>query len=155
MSLATRIRSTALALSVAAVAGAAAVSAAPADAAVGSPQGKLTITPYSPGYHNVAVFGVVPMTRVEAQRLVDSGHRIVLRLWGEDTFSDDLQMGPYNATIYATDKGLEFHKVRLQIDDDVLDEDWGTDELYVGMRLVNPSGSTVRSGETNRVSGDF
>jgi hypothetical protein len=64
-------------------------------------------------------------------------------------------MGPYNATIYATDKGLEFHKVRLQIDDDVLDEDWGTDELYVGMRLVTPGGSTVRSGETNRVTGDF
>ena len=155
MSLASRIRRTALALSVAAVAGAAGLSAAPADAAVGSPQGKLTITPFSPGYHNVAVFGRVPMTRAEAQSLINGRHKIVLRLWGEDTFSDDLQMGPYPATVYATDKGLEFHKVLLQIDDDVLDEDWGADELYVGMRLVNANGATIRSGETNRVHGDF
>ena len=155
MSIASRVRRTALALSVVAAVGAAGLSAAPAGAAVGSPQGTLTITPFSPGYHNVAVFGVVPMSRAEAQGLINSGHRIVLRLWGEDTFSDDLQMGPYNATIHATDKGLEFHKVRLQIDDDVLDEDWGTDELYVGMRLVNGNGATIRTGETNRVNGNF
>ena len=155
MSVSTRIRRTAVALSVAAVAGAAGMSAAPADAAVGSPSGKLTVGPFSPGYHNVAVFGTVPMSRAEAQNLVNSGHRIQLRLWGEDTFSDDMLIGPYYATLVPTDKGLEFHKVLLQIDDDRLNEDWGTDELYVGMRLTKSNGSTIRSGRTNVVRGDY
>jgi hypothetical protein len=150
-----RIRRTALALSIAAVAGAAALSAAPANAAIGSPRGELTVGPFSPGYHNVAVFGLVPMTRAEAQNLVNANHRIVLRLWGDDVFSDDLLIGPYNATLVPTDRGLEFHKVLLQIDDDRLNEDWGGDELYVGMRLVNAGGTTIRSGETNRVNGSF
>ena len=95
MSISSRIRRTAVALSVAAVAAAAGMSAAPADAAVGSPSGKLTVGPFSPGYHNVAVFGTVPMSKVEAQNLVNSGHRIQLRLWGQDTFSDDMLIGPY------------------------------------------------------------
>jgi hypothetical protein len=155
MSVARRIRRTAVAISVAAVATAAGMSAAPADAAIGSPTGQLTVGPFSPGYHNVAVFGTVPMTRAEAQSLVNSNHRIVLRLWGDDVFSDDLLIGPYNATLVPTDKGLEFHKVLLQIDDDRLNEDWGQDELYVGMRLVNPNGATIRSGETNRVNGRY
>jgi hypothetical protein len=155
MSIASRLRRTAVALSVAAVATAAGLSAAPAHAAVGPLSAQLTVTPFSPGYHNVAVFGTVPMSRTEAQTLINNRHKIVLRLWGDDTFSDDLLIGPYNATFFATDKGLEFHKVLLQIDDDVLDEDWGQDELYVGARLVNGNGGTVRSAETNHVSGNF
>jgi hypothetical protein len=154
MTVPSRIRRTALALSLAAVA-AAGMSAAPANAAIGSPSGQLTVGPFSPGYHNVAVFGVAPMSRAEAQNLVNSGHRIQLRLWGQDTFSDDLLIGPYNATLVPTDKGLEFHKVLLQIGDHRLNEDWGTDELYVGMRIVRPNGSTLRSGTTNVVRGDF
>jgi len=154
MSISRRIRRTAAALTVAAAA-AAGLAAGPANAAIGSPSGELTVGPFSPGYHNVAVFGTAPMTRAEAQRLVNTGHRIQLRLWGDDAFSDDLLIGPYNATLVPTDKGLEFHKVLLEIDDDRLDEDWGTDELYVGMRLVKPNGSTLRSGTTNIVRGNF
>lgn len=155
MSVATRFRRTAVALSVAAVAAAAGMSATSAEAAVGQPSGELTVGPFSPGYHNVAVFGVVPMSRAEAQSLVDGRHRIVLRLWGEDTFSDDRLIGPYAATLVPTDKGLEFHKVLLQVDGDRLDEDWGQDELYVAMSLVNANGSTIRSARTNRVTGRF
>jgi len=129
--------------------------AGPAHASIGSVQAKLTVSPYKPGYHNVAVFGKVPMTRTEAQGLIDSGHRVTMKLWGEDTFSDDLLMGPYNATYFATDAGLEFHKVRLGIPDSVLNEDWGGDELYVGVRVQTPTGGTLRSGETNRQYGSF
>jgi hypothetical protein len=140
---------TRLAVVAAAVAGLA-FAAAPADAAIGKPQGKLTITPFKPRYHNFAVFGHVPMSRAEAQGLIDSGHKIQLRLWGDDQWSDDLIYGPYPATYYASSKGLEFHKVILGFPDSRLNEDWGMDELYVGMRLTNPDGGTLRSGETNR-----
>lgn len=134
-----------------------AVSAGPANAAIGPGAAELTISPYSPGYHNVAVFGKVSMSQAEAQNLLNSGHKIVLRVWGEDTFSDDLQIGPYTATSFTSpvSNGLEFHKVLLAINDNRLNEDWGRDELYVGARLVDSRGRTVRSFETNRVNGYF
>jgi hypothetical protein len=132
-----------------------AASSTPANAAVGPLSAKLTVSDYKPGYHNVAVFGKVKMTRAEAEGFLASGHKVSLKLWGEDTFSDDLLLGPYNAVAYATDAGLEFHKVLLGQPDAMLDEDWGQDELYIGARLMSPTGSTVRSGETNRVTGRF
>jgi hypothetical protein len=144
------------AVALAAVGMGAALSASPANASIGVATGELYVTDYKPGYHNVAVFGKVRMSKAEAQTLINQGYKVQLRLWGEDTFSDDLLMGPYPATIYATDNGLEFHKVHLGISDTLLDEDWeGRDELYVGIRLVNRSGATLRSTETNRVNGYF
>jgi hypothetical protein len=129
---------------------------APAQAAVGPATGELFITPHKPGYHNVAVEGRIRMYQGEAQQLLNSGYKVQLRLWGEDTFSDDLQLGPYTATAYAGQLGIEFHKVLIGQRDSILDEDWGNDELYAGIRLVKPNGQTVRGGETNRVTGhDF
>jgi hypothetical protein len=132
-------------------------SAAPANAAVGPGAAEFIVTPHKPGYHNVAVFGKISGSQSEAQGLLDSGHKVVLRVWGEDTFSDDLQIGPYNATSYTSpvSGGLEFHRVLIGINDSRLNEDWGRDELYVGARLVDSRGRTVRSFETNRVTGYF
>lgn len=134
-----------------------AASAAPANAAIGPGMAELTVTPYQPGYHNVAVFGKVSMSQAEAQNLLNAGHKIVLRVWGEDTFSDDLMIGPYNATSFTSpvSGGLEFHKVLLAVKGSRLNEDWGRDELYVGARLVDSSGRTLRAFETNRVTGYF
>ena len=133
------------------------VSAAPAKADIGPGAAEFTVPPHKPGYHNVSVFGKVSMSQTEAQDLIDSGHKVVLRVWGEDTFSDDLQIGPYNATSLTSpvSNGLEFHKVLIGVNDNRLNEDWGRDELYVGARLVDSRGKTVRSFETNRVRGYF
>lgn len=144
-------------LSAAAIAMTVGVSAGPASAAIGPGAAELTVSPHKPGYHNVAVFGKVSMSQTEAQSLIDSGHKIVLRVWGEDTFSDDLMIGPYNATSFTSpvSNGLEFHKVLIGVNDNRLNEDWGRDELYVGARLVDSRGRTVRAFETNRVYGSF
>ena len=141
-----------------------AVFAAPAGAAIGPITGaKLTITKGArAGTHNVAVLdGVVPATQAEAQALVNSGHRVEFRLYGDDPVRDDLRIGPYAATSFvpaAPDfqpMGLQFRKVLLNVSDRRLDEDIGGDELYVAIRLVDRAGKTVRSGRTNKVSGNF
>lgn len=134
--------------------------AATAHTAIESMSAQLTVSPFIAGTSsNVAVFGKVAMTKAEAQQLINSGHRVALRLWGDDPSSDDLIMGPYYATLVATDSGLEFHKVVLDIRNGYLNEDNSIfddhDELYVGARLVTSSGSTVRSAETNRQYGYF
>jgi TctA family transporter len=154
----TKIRTAVAILAAAAAVMTVGLSAAPANAAIGPMTAKLTVTPYKPGYHNVAVFGLVKMSQGEAQSLLNSGHRIVMRLWGEDVFYDDLLIGPYSPQFgpAATAQGLEFHRVMIGVNDNVLDEDpEGADELYVGARLVRPGGSTIKSVTTNRVTGRF
>ena len=54
----------------------------------------------------LSIAGTMPMTRAEAQALIDNGHRVVLHLWGE---------GPYTATIAATATGLEYRKELLAL----------------------------------------
>lgn len=162
-------------LGVAAVAMAAGPFAAPADAAIGPVSATLNVgREYTPGSRYVRVDGVVRMTPGEAQGLVDSGHRIVIRVWGEDPSFDDLLYGPYNTaragspgasvdkygifSAYPPGGGLVFHlgiaakTTELDEDDSVLDDH---DELYAGIRLVNSDGKTIRSGETRRVFGHF
>ena len=133
-----------------------ALSAAPAEAAIGSITAKLTVTRVQPGYSDVRVEGVVPMTEAEARGLIDSGHKVMLRLWGDDPVSDDLLHGPYQSGFFVVpDKGLGIRRVLLRMSHRVLNEDVGGDELYVGVRLVNSAGATIRSRETNRVNGYF
>ncbi len=133
-----------------------ALSAAPANATIGPITANLTVTRVQPGYYDVRVEGVVPMTAAEARGLIDSGHKIVLRLWGDDPVSDDLLHGPYESGFFVVpDKGLGIRRVLLRMSHRVLNEDLGGDELYVGVRLVNSTGATIRSRETNRVNGDF
>ena len=50
------------------------------------------------------IAGNLPMTRAEAQALIDDGRKVVLHLWGE---------GPYAATISASATGLEYQKELL------------------------------------------
>jgi hypothetical protein len=79
---------------------------------------------------------------------------IAVRLWGEDQFSDDLLGGPYTPARWANHDGLRFaltHKVHVSL----LNEDWGEDELYAGVRLLYPNTQTLRSAETNRLFGTF
>lgn len=54
------------------------------------------------------IAGKLPMSRAEAQNLIDEGRRVLLHLWGE---------GPFTATISATAAGLEYHKELLLLGD--------------------------------------
>jgi hypothetical protein len=97
---------------------------------------KLSVTPTQPGFQRVSISGRVTMTEAEAQGLIDTGHKVVLRLWGEDPFYDDLLLGPYTAAASATWAGLEFHKELLLLGNSDLDEH----QLHVGAQLVDPAG---------------
>jgi hypothetical protein len=141
--------------------------ALPAGAAIGPVSARLTVT-FLGGTSEpcgVAVDGLVRMSQTEAQTLVDTGHRVVVRVWGEDSFADDLLLGPYTLTrrkpwnasqyIAAAPGGLKIH-LRDEVYGSDLNEDLYPDpamrdELYAGVRLVDSAGRTVRSGESNRV----
>jgi hypothetical protein len=134
------------------------LSAAPADAAIGRLTTSLTVNPYIPGTSTVRFSGVVSMSQAEAQGLINSGHRVQWRMWGDDPVSDDRLLGPLYADVSATPRGLEFSRffharhTMLDEDDSRLDD---RDELYVGVRLINSAGATIRSGETNRKIGHY
>jgi hypothetical protein len=139
-------------------------SPAPADAAIGIVRARLAAEYHHPNW-NVSVSGVVKMTQTEAQGLIDSGHRVLIRIWGEDLIRDDLLLGPYYLTqfrgrygyITATPQGLAFQLSVVakgsELDED--DDPWApgghNDEIYAGVRLVNSDGATIRLRETNRL----
>jgi hypothetical protein len=151
-----RTRSTIAVMAAAAAVALVGLHAAPADAAVGSMTTGLRVTPVvgQPGYHWVHVYGNVKMSQAEAQHLMNEGHNVVVRLWGDDQFSDDLLMGPYSAVRGANHDGLWF-SIANKVPNTLLNEDWGQDEIYAGVRLVQPNTQTLRSAETNRVVGSF
>jgi hypothetical protein len=91
------------------------------------------------------------------------GYHFEYRIWGDDPHRDDLLKGPLYAQPqlqgpYSDADGLYFNaKVEVGLNrllnedaDNPLDD---RDEIYVGIRLVNSSGKTVRSTETERIYG--
>ena len=134
---------------------------AQADASVGNMSASLTITSScvgggsACGVEAVKVTGFVSMTQSEAQSLLNQRYNVVIRLWGDDAFSDDLLLGPYSpAEVYADSSGLRF-KALNYVGSSLLNEDpgWGVvDEIYAGVRLLRPDTSTLRSAETNRIN---
>lgn len=121
----------------------------------------------------LTVTAFVPLSSADLPDVAN--HRIALRVWGEDTFSDDLRQGPvyipYQAppTTISPDcsHGSAFYRVPgflkirgcLATAFNAYNEDVGVfdnrDEVYVGVRLLNSAGATVRSAETNRIFGYF
>ena len=117
--------------------------AAQADASVGSMAASLKIEPSCAacGVQSVKVEGTVTMPPSEAQSLIDRHYNVVIRLWGEDGFSDDLRLGPYSPDFASASivfpGGLYFKSQKL-VGNSVLNEDWGGDEIYAGVRLLKP-----------------
>jgi hypothetical protein len=76
-------------------------------------------------------------------------YRAEVRLWGEDTFSDDLLKGPMAPLAF---NGTEVY-VEFAVSGSTLDEDWrDRDEIYAGIRIVSRSTGKVMEGiETYRV----
>jgi hypothetical protein len=135
--------------------------AASADAA--SLTAKLSLTKNQTSYHSVSVKGVVKATPAEVQQYVDKDYRVVFRLWGSDTFFDDFLFGPSAASVQATPQGLEFNGPAV-VKTSILNEDWGTDEVYAGVKLVKSTsivdgklkdGPTVVSGKSNEIWRSF
>lgn len=154
----TKIR-TAIAVAAAAVAVmSVGASAAPAGAALKMTP-KLTIAKNQPSYSTVQVTGVVTGTPAEIQNAIDKDYRIVWRLWGDDTFYDDFIHGPDPAGITRTAQGLEFKGLAV-MKTSKLNEDWGMDEIYAGVRLVTTTsysngklthGPTIVGAESNQI----
>jgi hypothetical protein len=139
-------------------AAAVAVSASPANAAVGSMSASLSVSKNYQRY-SVDVKGVIKMSPTEAQNMINQNYRVTWKLWGSDPVWDDFLFGPDPASLQATSKGLEYHGVRVTTGG-MLDEDdsWTDDhdELYAGVRLQKPNnGSTLRSAESNEVGGYY
>jgi hypothetical protein len=152
-------RSITLALAAAATLGLTIGVAGPANAAVGSLSAKLSINPYISGRYTVAVDGVIPMTKAEAQQKLNSGNAVVYSLWGADPSSDDHLGGEFHVNVRsATANGLEFHAwatwTAQQLDEDDSFYD-NHDEIYASVRLSSSQGATVRSANTPEVGGYF
>lgn len=141
-----------------------------AHGALGPVSAKLSVkSSRTPSSCEVSVEGLVAMTQAEARTLLDSGHRVVVRVWGEDPIHDDLLLGPYilaRGSVWspsyaaATPTGLTLRLwvvvANTALDEDSYPDPGLRDELYAGVRLVDPAGRTIRSAETNRVGGyDF
>lgn len=138
------------------------IAAPTASAAIGTMSASLSMSRNGQFLQNVSVSGIVTMSQAEAQSLINSRHKIVYRLWGDDPVSDDFLFGPneFGGTeVTATPQGLRFQELGFQLNRRFLNEDVSTfdnrDEVYAGVRLLTPTGATVRSRETNRVVGYF
>jgi hypothetical protein len=135
--------------------------AAPAEAAVGSiSPASLSVSAPSNGLRTVVVSGVVrTSSRTEALQLYGNGYRVVYRLWGDDPSSDDLLWDlSYVSNYDAEPDGLHFSGV-IVMQSSYLNEDtcWcdDRDEVYAGIRLINSSGTSIRSAESNRTYGYY
>lgn len=78
--------------------------------------------------------------------------RVEVRLWGEDTWSDDFLGGPYVQSYpYGGSYLIDFCVNRS-----TLDEDWGQDEVYAGVRVFDrATGKQTESVESNRIYDHF
>ena len=152
---------TAIATLIAALSVAAMIDAAPAKATVGSMSASLSIVPDGGGGHYVYVSGVV---RTSSQYEADTlyayyGCRAVFRIWGDDPASDDLLLDTNGMSHTTHADGLHFSGF-WWAPAGSLNEDWGGDEVYAGVRLVSGgsyarSCPTVRSAQSNTVYGNF
>jgi len=85
--------------------------------------------------------------RVRGTTATHDRMRVEVRLWGEDEWSDDFLVGPISQSY---DFG-GFYSVDFCINKSTLDEDWGRDELYAGVRVYNAAGRQIESVESNRL----
>lgn len=145
-----KVRNGLVLLVVAATLVATAIAASPASAA----GGRLTITKTASGLYNVTVCGNV-------SNAYPGGAYTEIRLWGSDTFYDDFLFGPYVTT--AIDYGAypcpeggygNIHASFL-VSGSTLNEDWGTDEVYAGVRARNNRNGSQQTFTTNTISRSF
>jgi len=136
------------------------VGAPPANAVIGTMTANLRVTKADspPGYYWVHVYGSVSMTQAEAQGLINSGHKVVWRLWGDDPAFNDLQLSARSAPIFRGPNGLHYSHAEKVPRGVVNEDDSFTDrhdELFADPKLQARTGVTIRSRNTNDVGGYF
>src|SRR4051812_14294286 len=80
-------------------------------------------------------------------RYYDASHRVEVRLWGDDTWSDDFLAGPF---VHYYGFG-NFYSIDMCANSSTLNEDWGEDEVYAGVRVYDSSGHQTEAVESNRI----
>jgi hypothetical protein len=81
------------------------------------------------------------------------GASLLLRFWGDDPSSDDLILGPI---VYGLPPGDDNGFRDTCVNSGTLDEDWGEDEIYAGVRVYDAFTGVQREvAETNRIRGSF
>lgn len=134
------------------------VLAATPSVSIGAMSEHLSVAKNGSSYYTVQVSGVVSMTQAGAQQLLASGYRVKWDLYGSDPIFDDYLFGPDPASVTATSQGLAFTGVRVTTSS-LLNEDdsWfdDHDELISHAKLVDSSGTTVKSAQSNEVGGYF
>jgi hypothetical protein len=139
MTLRSKIALFVVALSVAAV-GAANASAA-------TPPAKLNITSIGNDRYTLTA-------DVYTNRLWVSGFDVTFRLWGEDEWYDDLLYTPPCTTFRGT--WTSHVACEFTVSGSTLNEDWGSDEIYVDARLYDHhTGKLVETAQTNRLYGSW
>ena len=89
-----------------------------------------------------------------SRNYIDGGH-IVVRIWGDDSSSDDLLVGPVQQNFGQGFSGTHV-LVDLCVNKSTLNEDIGTDEIYAGVRVFShPSGAQTEVVESNRIVDNF
>ena len=83
-----------------------------------------------------------------------AGTRVVFTVWGSDTWSDDRRFGPADldplwSEVYAGSR----QRFDLCLDSSTLNEDWGTDEIYIVFEFRDAT--SVEKATTPVVSGSF
>lgn len=137
-------------LAVAATLVATGLAASPANAA----GGRLTITRTASGLYNVTVCGNV-------SNAYPGGAYTEIRLWGSDTFSDDFLFGPWVTTAidygaYPCPEGGSGNiYASFLVSGSTLNEDWGEDEVYAGVRARNNRNGSLQTFSTNTISRSF
>lgn len=137
-------------LAVAATLVATGLAASPANAA----GGRLTITKTASGLYNVTVCGNV-------SNAYPGGAYTEIRLWGSDTFSDDFLFGPWVTTAidygaYPCPEGGSGNiYASFLVSGSTLNEDWGEDEVYAGVRARNNRNGSLQTFRTNTISRYF
>lgn len=122
-----------------------------ANAAIGTMTAALNINVdgCAPGSHWVYVGGRIEMTDQEALKRLSDGYRVVIRLWGEDPVTSE-QIG---ATIEAREwaaNGLKYEYYGCYSSAQLNEDRPGEDDIYAGVRLMNPDNQSVKAKESNR-----
>ena len=123
---------------------------------------RLSISPYIPGISCFEVQGLVPMGAYEAHGYTNNGAYALLTMSGDDPgLTDDLLVGPLKATkdtydprIFASDQGIHIWWWGC-VSNDVLDEDWGEDEIYVDGALFHGDHGVLGDLMSNQVHRSF
>jgi hypothetical protein len=109
---------------------------------------------------NVKVAGKITFTQFELAQMKD-GLRFKLKctLWGADsglTGADDF-LYALSSKYYpdASPSQIENYTFEVTLGEGVLDEDWGTDEVYAKVRLINLYTLVAVTKNSNTVSHSF